>query len=489
MIRVRFAPSPTGFLHIGGLRTCFYNWLYAKQNEGKFILRIEDTDRQRMVPNAVESLIQTLKTMGLDWDEFYVQSERLEIYQKYAQELIDKGHAYYCFCSASELKAMKEKQIAKKMAPHYDGRCRELPQNEIASRIKSGDPYVIRLKVPKEGIGEFFDVIRGKIEIDLKNIDDQVLLKSDQWPTYHLANVVDDHLMNITHVIRGEEWLPSTVKHILLYQFLGWKSPKFVHLPLLLNTDKSKLSKRQGDVAVEDYLLKGYLPDALLNFISLLGWNPGNDKEIFSKEELIKDFSLKRINKSGAVFNIEKLDWINGSYIRQIPIDELTKKCILQLEELNVIERINDSSFKVKESKQIVNFNWLKKIVSLEQERMKKIEEIKDLGSYFWNDKLEYDSQILIWKDTPSEEIKNNLIKLEETLNKIPETEFESNNINQKVLAWAPEKGKGSIFWPWRVALSGLKSSPPPNDITEILGKKESLERIRKAIHKLRKNT
>jgi len=472
MIRVRFAPSPTGFLHIGGLRTCFYNWLYANQNKGKFILRIEDTDRQRMVPNAVEGLIKTLKTMGLDWDEFYVQSERLEIYQKYAQELLDKGYAYRCFCSASELKEMREKQIAQKMAPRYDGRCRKLTKEEVSAKIKNGETYVIRLKIPEENKGEFFDVIRGKIEIDLKNIDDQILLKSDKWPTYHLANVVDDHLMGITHVIRGEEWLPSTIKHILLYQFFGWEPPKFVHLPLLLNSDKSKLSKRQGDVAVEDYLNQGYLPEALLNFISLLGWNPGNNKEIFSREELMKAFSLKRIQKAGAIFNTEKLDWLNGYYIRQMPIDELTQKCIPYLERSNVMGKIKD-------------LDWLKKIVKLEQERMKKLNDIVDLGSYFWIDKIKYDSQILIWKDTSKTEIKDNLIKLEEILNKIPETEFNSENINRKVLAWAPEKGKGAIFWPWRVALSGLKASPPPNDIAEILGKTKTLERINKAIKKL----
>ncbi len=472
MIRVRFAPSPTGFLHIGGLRTCFYNWLYAKQNKGKFILRIEDTDRQRMVPQAIENLTQTLKIMGLDWDEFYVQSERLEIYQKYAQELLDKDYAYCCFCSASELKEMKEKQISQKMPPQYDGRCRNLSEEEVASKIKAGESYVVRLKIPKENKSEFFDVIRGKIEIDLKNIDDQILLKSDKWPTYHLANVVDDHLMDITHVIRGEEWLPSTIKHILIYQFLGWKPPKFVHLPLLLNSDKSKLSKRQGDVAVEDYLNQGYLPDALLNFIALLGWNPGNDKEIFSKKELIRDFSFKRINKTGAVFNAEKLDWLNGNYIRQMPLDELTKKCIPYLEKFDIMKELKD-------------LKWLKKIVSLEQERMKKISEIKDLGSYFWKNKLEYDPQILIWKDTPSKKIKNNLIKLEEILNKIPETEFDSVNINKEVLVWAAEKGKGAIFWPWRVALSGLESSPPPNDIAEILGKEKTLQRIKDAICKL----
>jgi len=472
MIRVRFAPSPTGFLHIGGLRTCFYNYLYAKQNKGKFILRIEDTDRQRMAPKAVENLIRTLKIMGLDWSELYAQSERLEIYQKYSQELLDKGYAYCCFCSTSELKEMREKQIAQKIAPQYDGRCRKLSEKEIATKIKNGQSYVIRLKIPKEDKGEFFDVIRGRIQIDLKNIDDQVLLKSDKWPTYHLANVVDDHLMEITHVIRGEEWLPSTIKHILLYQFFGWKPPKFVHLPLLLNPDKSKLSKRQGDVAVEDYLNQGYLPEALLNFISLLGWNPGNDKEIFSKEELIKDFSLKRIQKAGAIFNTEKLDWLNGYYIRQMPIDELTQKCIPYLEQSGIMNKIK-------------NLDWLKKVISLEQERMKKLNDIVDLGSYFWADDLKYDSQILIWKDTPQTEIKDNLIKLEKILNKIPEKEFNSANINAKVLAWVPEKGRGSIFWPWRVALSGLKASPPPNDIAEILGKTKTLERIKFAIDKL----
>ena len=472
MIRVRFAPSPTGFLHIGGLRTCFYNWLYAKQNKGKFILRIEDTDRNRITPNAVDNLLKILKIMGLDWDELYVQSERLKIYQKYAQELLNKGYAYHCFCSASELKEMRERQIGQKMAPQYDGRCRKLTKEEVSAKIKRGETYVVRLKTPKGGKREFFDVIRGKIQIDLKNVDDQILLKSDKWPTYHLASVVDDHLMGITHVIRGEEWLPSTIKHILLYQFFGWEPPKFAHLPLLLNSDKSKLSKRQGNVAVEDYLAQGYLPEALLNFISLLGWNPGNDKEIFNKEELIEKFSLNRIQKAGAVFNIGKLDWFNAYYIRRMPIDELTEKCVSYLEQSGIMGKIK-------------NLDWLKKIVSLEQERMRRLNDIVDLGSYFWADKIEYNSQDLIWKDTFQTEIKDNLIKLAEILNKIPETEFKSENINKKVLDWAPEKGKGAIFWPWRVALSGLKASPPPNDIAEILGKNKTLERIKLAIDKL----
>jgi len=296
-IKVRFAPSPTGYLHVGGLRTALYNYLYAKKVGGKLVLRIEDTDQNRKIKNAEKLLISTFEKIGITFDEGptqggengpYFQSERLPVYHKHIQQLLDEGNAYPCFCSAERLEKVRDKQRKNKETIIYDRNCLNKPIEVARERMKS-EPYVIRMKIPNEDI-VFYDVVREKVTIKSSELDDQVLLKTDGFPTYHLANVVDDHLMGITHVMRGEEWLPSTPKHILLYQFFGWKIPKFVHLPLLLNPDKSKLSKRQGDVAVEDYLEKGYLPETLINFVALLGWHPKNDREFFTLEELEKEF-------------------------------------------------------------------------------------------------------------------------------------------------------------------------------------------------------
>lgn len=321
---VRFAPSPTGYLHVGGHRTALYNYLFARKHGGRFILRIEDTDQSRYVEGAVENLVKSLRAMGLDWDAGpdkedekgpYYQSRRLQIYNKEILRLLSLGKAYCCFCSSERLAELRERQLAAGEAPGYDGHCRHLDPREAEKRAQK-EAHVIRMRVPDEGAMTFHDEIRGEVTVEFSRVDDQVLLKSDGFPTYHFANVVDDHYMGVTHVIRGEEWLPSLPKHLLLYEYLGWEAPVFAHLPLLLNPDKSKLSKRQGDVAVEDYLAKGYLPQALNNFLALLGWNPGDDREIFSMDKLIELFSLDRVNKAGAVFNTEKLDWMNQQYIQ-----------------------------------------------------------------------------------------------------------------------------------------------------------------------------
>ena len=349
--RLRFAPSPTGFLHIGGARTALFNWLIARQNNGKFILRIEDTDKERLVEGSVEQIMNSLKWLGMDWDEGpecggdygpYFQSKRLELYKKHVVALIKNGSAYYCFCSAERLDQMREEQKKQGFSTQYDQRCRELTESEINEKLNSGIPYVIRMKVPVEGSINFDDLIRGSVTIPYNNVDDQVLLKSDGYPTYHLANVVDDHYMKITLVLRGEEWLMSTPKHILLYDFFGWKPPVYAHLPLLLNSDRSKLSKRQGDVSVSDYMRKGFLPEAVTNFIALLGWNPGDDREIFSKESLMSLFSIDRCGKSGSVFDIVKLKWMNGVYIRNLKkndIDGLAELLKTALVEKNIIEQ------------------------------------------------------------------------------------------------------------------------------------------------------
>ncbi len=334
--RVRFAPSPTGYLHVGGLRTALYNYLFARGLGGRVILRIEDTDRTRFVEGAAENLASTLAWAGIAFDEGpgiggdfgpYVQSERSEIYSAHAQQLLNEGKAYRCFCTPEELEASREKQVAEKRDPAYDRRCRALSEADVQSRMDNGMPFTIRMKVPLVGQMYFHDLVRGEITMHFDSIDDQVLIKSDGFPTYHLANVVDDHLMEITHVIRGEEWLPSAPKHHLLYDFFGWEAPAFAHLPLLLNADRTKLSKRQGDVAVEDYRSKGYLPAALVNFVALLGWNPGDDRELFTLAELEKTFSLERVSKAGAVFDIEKLNWFNAQYLRALPPAELAEVC------------------------------------------------------------------------------------------------------------------------------------------------------------------
>ena len=329
--KVRFAPSPTGFLHVGGLRTALFNYLYAKKVGGKLVLRIEDTDQSRKVDNAVENLISTFEALQLEFDEGptqggdrgpYYQSERFSIYKEHIKLLLDSGDAYPCFCDPKELEDSRKKQAQLKQTIKYNRHCLELSTEDVRNRMES-EPHVIRMKVPNQEEVVFFDAVRDRVAIRCEELDDQVLVKSDGYPTYHFANVVDDHLMGITHVLRGEEWLPSTPKHVLLYQFFNWKQPKFIHLPLLLNPDKSKLSKRQGDVAVEDYLNKGYLPEALINFVALLGWHPQNENEIFSLSQLEKAFSIKRINKSGAVFDIEKLNWMNGDYLKTLPIETI----------------------------------------------------------------------------------------------------------------------------------------------------------------------
>lgn len=336
-IRVRFAPSPTGYLHIGGLRTALYDYLFARSTGGKFILRIEDTDRSRFVEGAIENLIDSLNKLGLDFDEGpgvggdfgpYVQSGRLSLYQEVANRLLASGHAYRCFCTPETLAQMRQEQQERGEFVKYDRRCLNLSKEEVESRLAANEPYVIRLRMPDDHMFKFDDLIRGHVEMQSSQSDDQVLVKSDGFPTYHLAAVADDHYMEISHVIRGEEWLSSTPKHIWLYECLGWEPPHWVHLPLILNPDRSKLSKRMNDVSVDSYLARGYLKEALVNFVALLGWHSAEDRELFSLEELCAEFSLERVSKSGAVFDLTKLDWMNGWYLRNLPLEEVSRRAL-----------------------------------------------------------------------------------------------------------------------------------------------------------------
>lgn len=503
-IRTRFAPSPTGSLHVGGLRTALYNYLFAKHNKGNFILRIEDTDKTRFVEGSMEGLIDILNLMNLNYSEGvftdkenkiiqkgnfkpYLQSERLSIYKKYINELIDKKYAYYCFCSSERLTEMRKKQQAAKIAPMYDGQCRELNNEKIQEMLAKKIPYVVRLKIPKDGFTEFKDLVYGKIRIENKTIDDQVIMKSDGYPTYHLASVVDDYLMKISHVIRGEEWLPSTPKHILLYKAFGWELPNFAHLPLLLNSDKSKLSKRQGDVATKNYLSKGYLPEALLNFVLLLGWNPKTEEEIFSLEEMIKRFNLSGVNKTGAIFNVEKLDWINGAYIRKMKIEKLTKLCIPYLIEAKIIKR-EDTEYRIQDTNELIDFEYLKKVIKLEQDRMKKINEIGELINFIFVSELKYKKDLLIWKKISFEEVNNNLKLAYGELEKIKENNFTKDNLEKILRNLMEEKNIkiGELLWPLRVALTGLEKSPSPFEVGEVLGRKKVLGRIEFALNLLR---
>ncbi|MAF13301.1 MAG: glutamate--tRNA ligase [Parcubacteria group bacterium] len=464
-IVTRFAPSPTGFLHVGSLRTAMYNFLFAKANKGDFLLRIEDTDQTRKVKGAQESLLKSLEQFNLDWDnkKIMVQSERLKDYQAAAEKLVKEKKAYNCFCSKERLDNLRKVRQQKGLPPMYDGHCTNLPDKEIDLT----KDHVIRFKMPNSGQTKFNDLIRNKVIFDNKLLDDPVILKSDGFPTYHLASVVDDHEMKVSHVIRGEEWLPSTPKHILLHEALDFKAPEFAHLPLLLNADRSKLSKRQGDVAVEDFLKQGYLEEALLNFVLLLGWNPGTDQEIFSLEEMIKSFDLKKVHKGGALFNTQKLDWLNGEYIKQKSLPELTKLC--------------QPFFAAAGIK--TDLKQLEKVVATEQQRIKKLSDIVE-GSEFFFKMPSYDSKLLIWKKGTVKDATENLKVLLEFLDNLPENQWNQQDLETAIKKLIEEKkiGVGDMLWPMRVALTGRKNSPGPFEVAEALGKEESLARIKKAI-------
>lgn len=473
-VRLRFPPSPTGPLHIGGARTALFNYLFAKQNKGDFVLRIEDTDKERSKLEWVQEIIDELKWLGIAWDEGpdidgkfgpYKQSQRLDIYKKYLEKLLLEKKVYYCTCTPEELEAKRQDQQSRGLAPKYDGKCRD--KHNIAG--------IIRFKVESKKV-KFDDLIRGYIEFDAGLLGDAVIAKDLENPLYHFAVVVDDYEMQISHVIRGEEHLSNTPRQILLQEALGFYQPVYAHLPLMLNPDKSKMSKRVGDVAVFDYHKAGYLPEALINFMALLGWNPGTEKEIFSIKELIKEFSLEKVQKSGAVFNIQKLDHINGIYIREIPISVLAKLCINYLPE-------DHKNFSLK---------TLEKIVATAQPRMKKLSDISELADFFFREKLSYDKKLLGWQKMEEEDIKESLETSEKTISEIKKWDIrtiEKSLLKASALFNAgknyPVENRGYLLWPLRVALSGKQASPGPFEIAEILGKEKSLQRIQHAIDKI----
>ena len=481
MVRLRFAPSPTGYLHIGGLRTALYNYLYAKQKGGKFLLRIEDTDRTRYVEGAIENLIHELKWAGVEADEGvcldengkitevgecgpYIQSERVEkgIYNKYAEELIEKGYAYYCFCSKERLDDVKNQQKADGKIPRYDGLCRGVSIEDAKKRIANGESYVIRLKLPENRDIVFEDVIKGRITINTNDMDDQVLIKADGFPTYHFAVVVDDHLMGITHIVRGDEWISSTPKHIYLYEALGFEKPIFVHLPTVLNKNGKKLSKRNDDASVEDFRLKGYLPEALINYLALVGWSPESNEEILSLDEMVKQFSFDRVSKSGGVFDVDKLDWVNAQYIRKMEVSELAKLVKPYLVKAGFI-------------KEDICEKRLELITKTFQESISRLPEIVEQSRFLFED-VAVEPDALKMRNVEHIEILKE--KMKEELSQIEEMDEETaKGFMKKVQKASGFKGK-DLYMPVRALLTGQVHGPELSNILEILGKGEILRRL-----------
>jgi len=495
MIKTRFAPSPTGYLHIGSLRTALYAYLFAKQNNGHFILRIEDTDQTRFVEGAVENLIETLIWAGLTYDEGpnpnnpeemigdngpYIQSKRYDLYQEHAEKLMNDGYAYRCFCTRERLDHMRTEQQKAKQAPMYDKHCLTRPQEEKDQLIQDDIPYVVRLNIPRDQKITFTDAVRGDMEFEGHTIDDQVLIKSDGFPTYHLANVVDDHYMEITHVIRGEEWLPSTPKHVVLYQAFGWEPPTFAHIPLLLNKDRSKLSKRQNDVAVGDYIEKGYLKPALLNYIALLGWHPGSGEteEYFTVDQLIEKFSLTKVHKSGAVFDVDRLNNFNAHYIRQLSPEAFADAIYPWLEKANWWTGTRDD----------LSTPAATRIMPAIQTRIILLPEALDMLSYLLTDELKYDLSLL---ENEKMGVDKSIAKnsLEAALNDLKNHDnFDDPAALKECVVSTIQKlevKNGIVMWPLRAALTGVPKSPGAFEMMQLLGKERSLKRLQQTLDRL----
>ncbi|CEN31495.1 glutamate--tRNA ligase [Paraclostridium sordellii] len=484
-VRVRFAPSPTGFVHIGSLRTALYNYLFAKRMGGEYILRVEDTDRTRIVDGAIENMLEAMAWAGVNHTEGvvlgenkeitqvgeygpYIQSERLDIYKDYIQQLLDSGKAYYCFCSKERLDEVREKQKEAGETPKYDGNCRNLSKEEVEAKLAAGEEYVIRLKLPENHVIKFTDLVRGETEFNTDELDDQVLIKTDGFPTYHFAVVIDDHLMKITHVIRGEEWISSTPKHVYLYEAFGWEAPTFVHLPNILNKEKKKLSKRHGDVAVEDFKKKGYLPEGLVNYVALVGWSPDDNQELFTMKELEEHFSIERVSKSGGVFDTDKLNWVNQHYIKDASDEYITDLAIPFLIEAGYITEEDAKN----------RYDFVKDMVSVVKEKLQYVKEVTEHVNIFFGDKVELET----------EECRE-FLKLEHIptlINALEEKIGAADEINEEAFkAMLKEiqkehgiKGK-NLFMGTRIILTGQMHGPDLPKATAVIGKDMCLNRIK----------
>ena len=474
-VRTRIAPSPTGEYHIGHLRTCLYDYALARKNNGQFIIRIEDTDQKRLVPGAQDRILKDIKDYGLSWDEGpdiggpfgpYVQTQRLDIYQKYIQQLLDKGLAYYCFCTEDRLTEMRTIQKAAHKLPKYDRHCLNLSPAEVEEKLKQGLPCVVRLKVPDNQTVTFNDAIRGPIKINTKDIDDQVLVKSDGIPTYHFAVVVDDHLMNISHIFRGEEWITSTPKQILLYQAFSWEIPIFAHLTVLMDpSGHGKMSKRHGSTHARTFLDDGYLPQAMLNFLMLLGWNPGTDQELFTLDEFVKEFSLEHLHKKSPIFDRKKLDYFNGLYIRQKTNEELIpyfKK---------FLPAATDQQIKI--------------LIPVLKERLVKFGDLPQQVKFLFED-LDYDKELLFKKGTTPELAREMLTKIKDLILNLKTFDFSAINPNLLDLISANSWNTGEFFMVFRVAICGSVFTPPVVECLPALGKQGTIRKIDLALAKLK---
>ena len=467
---MRFAPSPTGALHIGSVRTILYNFLFARQRDGTLILRVEDTDQDRLVPGAIDSIYQGLHWLGITWHEGpqeggpyapYVQSERLPLYQEQAQELIEKGAAYFCFCSKERLAALRAEQEARKEPTRYDRHCRSIPPDEASERAKT-EPHVIRLKAPDEGTLAIDDLVHGHIEWQADTIEDQVLLKSDGFPTYHLAVVIDDHVMEISHIMRGDEWVASVPKHLLIYRAFGWDVPPMAHVPSVLGPDGKKLSKRHGSTAVSQFRDDGYLPEALINYLALVGWSPGTEEEVFAMDDLIRVWKIEQVQSAGGKWDKERLDFFNGLWIRRLSVDELVRRL-----------------------EPFVPAEWdrevLKKIAPHIQERMKTLKDAQEQIRFLFTDDIGYEKGLLIPKKSDRATTVQVLARARAVLGEL--APFVAATIQPALEGLAAELGwsKGELNGVVRMAITGRKVGPPLYESLEVLGKPKSLERIEKA--------
>jgi len=515
-IRTRFAPSPTGSLNPGGVRTALFSYLFAKKYGGKFILRIEDTDVERSKKEWEGDIFESMEWLGLKWDEGpdmntengkgyigeygpYRQSERKEIYAGYLKKLLEEGKAYYCFCSKEELESYKQYAMSQGLPPVYPGKCRDLDQATVQKYLDQKRPFLIRFKTPKGQKISFNDAVRGKVEFDSTLLGDFSLSKGFDNPLYNFVVVIDDHEMKITDVVRGEDHLSNTPKQILLQEALGLSKVRYAHLPLILNEKKQKLSKRDNVLPIVAYKKEGYFPEAMNNFVAMMGWNPGNDEEVFSLEQLTKEFSVEKIQKGGAVFNPQKLDWLNGFYIRQKPLKELAKLCIPFLEERGLIKKnekmvrpedelLPEISYSITATQENIFQDQLENIVALHKERLKKLSEIGELADFFFAGELDYPAEMLKWKKMSNEqEIADSLGKCLKILSAIEEKDFIKETLEGILLKEAGTMpDRGYLLWPLRVALTGKANSAGPIDIAAVMGKKKTLQRVEQAINKIK---
>ncbi len=484
-VRVRYAPSPTGFQHIGGVRTALFNYLFARANGGSFILRIEDTDRTRYMEEALQDIYETFDWLGFRWDEGpdvggdygpYFQSQRLELYRKYARKLVDSGNAYYCYCSPERLARIRKIQLVNKMAPGYDRHCRNLTDDERREYEEKGVTPVIRFKVPLEGKTLFRDKLLGEIETPNEDINpDPVLLKSDGFPTYHLANVIDDHFMEISHIMRAQEWIPSGPLHVLLYRAFGWEPPEYCHLPMVMGKDGQKLSKRHGATSLREFRHQGYLPEALINYIALLGWSYNDTREIFSLKELESIFTLERLNKAPAVFDYKKLEWFNGIYIRKKKPEELKELILPYLIEDGVVSDPPTGE----------EYRIIEGAIPLIQERMRRLTDAPNLVRFLFREIEEYSIDDVIPKKLDREKTLKVLKAVRELLIDFDKHSDEDNEMRFRELAESLGCKLGDVLMPLRVAITGTRVSPPLFGSIKLLGLEKSLRRVDTVIKQL----